>query len=243
MKIKTFKKILVIMLLLVLVNMLIPLKVNAVSDMFESADKFLSAGRNPSTVIDTGKVQSTSNTIYKWLMTIAICVAVIIGAIIGIQFITGSVEGKAKIQEALVPYIVGCMVVFGSFFIWKTLVNTGNKLEGDTIDSAETASQVTVGIDEGNVDVTKLSDADLKRLWSNNAIDSTIATAVKGTASDPRSGGKGTPGVTLDVAISQLSGAKKKIYDECNKRGLIETYKDKYIENGKEKEATFVRLK
>ena len=137
MKIKTFKKILVIMLLLVLVNMLIPLKVNAASDMFESADKFLSAGRNPSTVIDTGKVQSTSNTIYKWLMTIAICVAVIIGAIIGIQFITGSIEGKAKIQEALVPYIIGCIVIFGSFFIWKMLVNAGNALEKDTTDVTE----------------------------------------------------------------------------------------------------------
>lgn len=79
----------------------------------------------------------TSNTIYKWLMTLAICVAVIIGAIIGIQFMTGSIEGKAKIQEALVPYIIGCIVVFGAFFIWRTLVNTGNSLEGDTQDATK----------------------------------------------------------------------------------------------------------
>ena len=68
-------------------------------------------------------------------MTAAICVAVIIGAIIGVQFITGSIEGKAKIKEALVPYIIGCIVVFGAFFIWKTLVNIGNDLEGDTQDT------------------------------------------------------------------------------------------------------------
>ena len=134
MRIKLFNKVLIILLLL-LTCILVPLKSNAVSDMFDSADKFLAAGESPKTVIDETKLQSTSNTIYKWLMVIAICVSVIIGAILGVLFITGSIEGKAKIQEALVPYIIGCIVVFGAFFIWKTLVNTGNSLEGDTKDA------------------------------------------------------------------------------------------------------------
>mgnify|MGYP001152182283 FL=1 len=135
--INLFNKILIIALVLLIINTIIPLKVNAVSDMFKDADNFLAAGESPKTVIDETKLQSTSNTIYKWLMTLAICVAVIIGAIIGIQFITGSIEGKAKIQEALVPYIIGCIVVFGAFFIWRTLVNTGNSLEGDTQDATK----------------------------------------------------------------------------------------------------------
>lgn len=137
MNINLFNKILIIALVLLIINTIIPLKVNAVSDMFKDADNFLAAGESPKTVIDETKLQSTSNTIYKWLMTLAICVAVIIGAIIGIQFITGSIEGKAKIQEALVPYIIGCIVVFGAFFIWRTLVNTGNSLEGDTQDATK----------------------------------------------------------------------------------------------------------
>lgn len=135
--INLFNKILIIALVLLIINTIIPLKVNAVSDMFKDADNFLAAGESPNTVIDETKLQSTSNTIYKWLMIIATCVAVIIGAIIGIQFITGSIEGKAKIQEALVPYIIGCIVVFGAFFIWRTLVNTGNSLEGDTQDATK----------------------------------------------------------------------------------------------------------
>ena len=137
MNINLFNKILIIALVLLIINTIIPLKVNAVSDMFKSAGDFLSKGRSPTTVIDEKKLQSTSSTIYKWLMTAAICVAVIIGAIIGVQFITGSIEGKAKIKEALVPYIIGCIVVFGAFFIWRTLVNTGNSLEGDTQDATE----------------------------------------------------------------------------------------------------------
>ena len=142
-----------LLLLLLLTCILVPLKSNAVSDMFDSANKFLAAGESPSSVIDETKLQSTSNTIYKWLMVIAICVAVIIGAILGVLFITGSIEGKAKIQEALAPYIIGCFVVFGAFFIWKTLVNVGNDLEGITIDSATKASLATVKIGEGELDV------------------------------------------------------------------------------------------
>ena len=137
MNINLFNKILIISLVLLIINTIIPLKVNSVSDMFKDADNFLAAGESPKTVIDEKKLQSTSNTIYKWLMTLAICVAVIIGAIIGIQFITGSIEGKAKIQEALVPYIIGCIVVFGAFFIWRKLVNTGKSLEGDTQDATK----------------------------------------------------------------------------------------------------------
>ena len=34
----------------------------------------------------------------------------------------GSVEQKAKVKDSLVPYIVGCTVIFGAFGIWKLVV-------------------------------------------------------------------------------------------------------------------------
>lgn len=239
MKISIFDKILILLVAILVITLLFPLQSKALSSILQSGDNFLSAGGLADN-IDEAKLQSTSKKVYQALMVIATIIAVIIGAILGFQFITASVEGKAKVQEALVPYIAGCIVVFGSFFIWKTLVNTGNGIEGNP---AERSSRLTVGVDEGTVDVAELSNDDLKRLWSNNAIDSTIATAVKGTASDPRSGGRGTPGVSVDVAINNLSAVNKKIYDECNKRGLIERYVGEYYENGNKKTATFVRLK
>lgn len=148
-----------------MINTIIPLKVNAVSDMFKDTDDFLAAGESPDTVIDEKKLQSTSNTIYKWLMVIAICVAVIIGAILGVLFITGSIEGKAKIQEALAPYIIGCLIVFGAFFIWKTLVNVGNSLEGDTTDATTSPVAKTPGV--CSVCGTQLSDDYLGDLGTN----------------------------------------------------------------------------
>ena len=34
----------------------------------------------------------------------------------------GSVEQKAKVKDSLVPYIAGCIVIFGAFGIWKLVL-------------------------------------------------------------------------------------------------------------------------
>lgn len=49
----------------------------------------------------------------------------IVGTILGIQFMVASAEDKAKVKEAIVPYVVGCIVIFGAFTIWGTAVNIG----------------------------------------------------------------------------------------------------------------------
>lgn len=35
----------------------------------------------------------------------------------------GGIEEQAKIKETLIPYIVGCIVIFGAFGIWKLAVS------------------------------------------------------------------------------------------------------------------------
>ena len=40
----------------------------------------------------------------------------------------GSAEEKAQIKDALIPFIIGCIIVFGAFGIWKIFVNIGNSL-------------------------------------------------------------------------------------------------------------------
>ena len=52
----------------------------------------------------------------------------IVGTIIGIQFMVASAEDKAKVKEALVPYIIGCAVIFGAFTIWSIVVNIGQDI-------------------------------------------------------------------------------------------------------------------
>lgn len=49
----------------------------------------------------------------------------LVGTIIGIQFMLASAEDKAKVKEALIPYIIGCAVIFGAFTIWSIAVKLG----------------------------------------------------------------------------------------------------------------------
>lgn len=65
------------------------------------------------------------------------------GTFIGIQFIVASAEDKAKLKESLVPYIVGCIVIFGAFTIWSVVVNLGQDITGTSGESGTNNSQVT----------------------------------------------------------------------------------------------------
>lgn len=100
---------------------------DTVDEVMTGADNFLQSGSNE-IVIKEIELQKTSNFIFNLLLSFAIIAAVIIGMIIGIQFMMAGVEEKAKIKESLMPYFVGCVVVFGAFGIWKLAVTMLSKL-------------------------------------------------------------------------------------------------------------------
>ena len=56
------------------------------------------------------------------LLGIGIALALMIGMYLGIKFMISSAEDKAKVKEALIPYIAGCVVVFGAFTIWRLVI-------------------------------------------------------------------------------------------------------------------------
>lgn len=91
-------------------------------DMSGVAGNFIQDGAAADSPMDIGKLRGMSDTIYNFLLVIAIIIAVIVGLIIAIKFITGSVSEKAKIKETLIPYIAGCVVIFGAFTIWKLII-------------------------------------------------------------------------------------------------------------------------
>ena len=91
-----------------------------IGTIISGADDFLNMG--DSNVLPEDNIQEMSNIIYNTLLIIGIIIAVIVGLFLGIQFVTGSVEQKSKIKESLIAYIVGCVVIFGAFGIWKLVV-------------------------------------------------------------------------------------------------------------------------
>lgn len=100
---------------------------STMSDFIQQGDEFLTK-KDSNEVIDVDALEKTSTTIYNILFSIAVVLAVAVGMIIGIQFMLGSVDEKAKIKETLVPYVIGVFVVFAAFGIWKIVVNIGNQV-------------------------------------------------------------------------------------------------------------------
>ena len=92
----------------------------------KDAENFLDKGSqvDEDSTMTGEQIQDLSNLIYNVLLVIGIVVAVVIGGILGIQFITSGAEGKADIKQMLVPYVIGVVVLFGAFTIWKIVLVT-----------------------------------------------------------------------------------------------------------------------
>ena len=79
-------------------------------------------GEGQESPIAQSDTKTLSNNVYNILLFIGLAIAIIIGLVLGIQFMVGSVDQKAKVKDSLIPYIVGCIVIFGAFGIWKLVV-------------------------------------------------------------------------------------------------------------------------
>ena len=99
---------------------------SSLSDVISGGDSFIQAGKNGSAQIDKGSLKNASSSIYNILLICGVIIAVLIGSIMGIKFMIGSVEEKAEIKAALVPFAIGCIVVFGAFGICKIVVTIVN---------------------------------------------------------------------------------------------------------------------
>lgn len=125
-------KILIIIFLILVINMIFfninKVQADGISDVITGGDSFLEAGKSEDVSIDKTKLQDTSNVIYNILLLAGMVAAVVISGILGIKFMIGSAEEKAQIKDALVPFIIGCIVVFGAFGIWKIFINIGKNL-------------------------------------------------------------------------------------------------------------------
>lgn len=93
------------------------------------AENFLKSGEGENTPLDEEDFKNVSDVIYNVLLVVGIIAAVIVGLIIALKIITGSAGQKAETKELLIPYITGCVIIFGAFGIWKILVNILNQTQ------------------------------------------------------------------------------------------------------------------
>ena len=91
----------------------------SLDDVMNDASDFIGLGEAQY----EGDLSQFSNTIYNILLSIGVVVAVIVGAIIGVKLMASNIDTKVEAKKLLIPYVVGCVVVFGGFAIWKIVVS------------------------------------------------------------------------------------------------------------------------
>lgn len=93
-----------------------------IDQTIQGADDFIS-GADTSNTIDEKALKENIDLIYNILLGIGMIVAVACGIALGIKFMYGSLESQAEVKEKLIPYVIGCFVIFGAFGIWKIVIN------------------------------------------------------------------------------------------------------------------------
>ncbi len=123
-------KIIIILFICQLIN--IPtVKAGYWDDIVKDANKFIDDGQqlaNKDNAVDDEKVKETTDKIYNTLLAAGIVLSVIVGGILGIQIMWGSIEQQIKAKEMLLPYVAGCSAVFGAFGIWKICITIFSQL-------------------------------------------------------------------------------------------------------------------
>lgn len=101
--------------------MLIPTISNAdgVGEIVSQGDRFVTEGN---VLIEKEKLNEGQSLIFNILLAVGVILTVIIGGYLGIKFMMASAEDKAQIKEMMIPYVLGCVVIYGAFGIWKIVI-------------------------------------------------------------------------------------------------------------------------
>lgn len=92
-------------------------------DIFQAGEEFLTTGRAEESPINSDEMRNDISNIYNVLLALGIVLAVIIGAVLGIKLMFAGIEEKAKVKEMMIPYVAGCVIIFGAFGIWKLVIS------------------------------------------------------------------------------------------------------------------------
>lgn len=124
---QVIKKLMLMIFTILFVISIVPQKVNATdtTSIINGADRFLEGAENRA-LFDADKEKEGIDQLYYIMLTIGIIIAFLVGTILGIQFITSGSVGKAKVKEKTIPFVLGALVVFGAFGIWKLVYNVLN---------------------------------------------------------------------------------------------------------------------
>ena len=126
---KSISKKIILILAILMLLFSINSRVYAFGTIVQDGDDFISSADKSKVGIEASDLQDLSGFLYNALLSTGVVVAVIVATVLGIQFVLGGAEGQAKVKEMLVPFVVGSVVVFGGFGIWKIAIEIGKRVE------------------------------------------------------------------------------------------------------------------
>lgn len=121
---KVYKSILKIVFICIMILGIFVLKVHAIDSVIQGADDFLNKGNK--SVLNSASIKSVSDNLFSIFSTVGLALVLVVGVVLGIQFMMGSIEEKVKVKEALIPYVIGAIVIFGAIGIWTLVLNVLN---------------------------------------------------------------------------------------------------------------------
>ena len=102
-------------------------------DVLNAGSSFINSGVNSNTIVPTDEsIRATSNLIYNVLSILGILIIIIWGMVLGIKFITGSVEQQAEYMQQLTDTIIeigGFLVKVGQAY-QEACENNANAING-----------------------------------------------------------------------------------------------------------------
>ena len=116
----------VILLVFIFTSFLIPNYTEAAtpSEIIDRAKGFLNSGDQiDDEVFKHDETKKAIDEMYYSALAIGIVLAIFVGMVLGIKFITGGVSEKAKIKDSLIPFAIGAIVIFGAFGKWRLVLN------------------------------------------------------------------------------------------------------------------------
>ena len=95
----------------------------AIGNIINTAGDWMDTGNTASSeALSTELLKRGAGQLYNLLLAVATATALIVGAFLGIKYMTAGLEEKADVKQSLYPYFISCIVVFGSLGIWKLAV-------------------------------------------------------------------------------------------------------------------------
>ena len=113
----------IIMIIAILILNTNSVTASSLGDIINSGSNFINSGANTNAIVPNEEgIRDTSNFIFNIVFTLGIIILIIWGMVLGIKFITGSVEEQADVKKGLFPYGVGCIIIFSGYAIWRIAV-------------------------------------------------------------------------------------------------------------------------